>query len=193
MSESDTLKFATDNPSEAPPKRQRSLQAIAKQKATVAARRERQAATVSAKTGLDDKAAREMERARRLAQAEARVTSQAIPEDDRDMVFQEIKVDIFNTKRQYVELTPSMCRVRNCPFDAAKEAGCAGWADAPIDQPMADGKSFGQRLTEMRDHHEATGHTVEAQESHIMKASEVNKRQWGAGNSVKGEFLKGAR
>jgi len=174
-------------------KRKRSPESIAKQKASNAARRERERGAVDVKTGLDAEDLAEMEYARKLAEAEARIKEQAIPEDNRLMVHQEVKIDVFNTLRRYVELTPSMCDVRNCPFDAAIEAGCAGWSEAPVDQPMSDGKTFGERLIEMRDYHKQTAHVVRPDDSHIITAAELHKRQWSVGNSVKGDFLKGAR
>ena len=190
---SDTLTFAKTEDSEAPPRRKRSPESIAKQKASNAAKRAERQNAVDLKTGLDTESLAEMEYARKLAEAEARIKQEAIPEDNRLMILQEIKVDIFTTSRRYIELTPSMCDVRNCPFDAAKEVGCPDWSGAPIDQPMADGKTFGERLIQMKEYHKATAHTVQSQNDHIITASELHKRQWAVGNSVKGEFLKGAR
>jgi len=190
---SDTLTFPKTEDSEVTPKRRRSAESIAKQKASNAAKRAEGQAAIDLKTGLDTDALAEMEYARKLAEAEARVEEASIPEDNRPMILQEIKVDIFNTSRRYVELTPSMCDVRNCPFDAAKEVGCTGWSEAPVDQPMSDGKTFGERLIQMKDYHKQTAHTIQAQNDHIITASELQRRQWAVGNSVKGEFLKGAR
>jgi hypothetical protein len=145
------------------------------------------------KTGATAEEAEEMRLELQLAAAQAKIKEDAISEDNRLMVHQEIRVDVFNLKRQFVELTPSMCRSRNCSFDAAREAGAGGWADAPINQPMSDGKTFGDRLIELREYHEATAHTVEQVDSHIMTAAEVNKRQWNVGQSIKNEFLTGAK
>lgn len=147
----------------------------------------------SVETGITAEDAEEMRQELRLKAAEARIKEAAIPEDNRLMVHQEIKVDVFNTKRQYVELTPSMCRSRNCPFDAAREAGATAWGDAPVDQTMSDGKTFGDRLIALREYHEATAHTVQQLNDHILTAGELERRQWSVGNKVKGEFLKGAR
>jgi len=188
---SDTLTFPKAEDSQAPLKKKRSLESIEKQKATRAANRER--AALDVKTGLDADELAEMDYARKLAEAEARIKDAAISEDNRRMILQEIKVDVYNTSRRYVELTPSMCDVRNCGFDAAKEAGCAGWSEAPVDQPMSDGKTFGERLIQVRDYHKNTAHTVQMDNDHIITASELHRRQWGVGNSVKGEFLKGAK
>lgn len=182
---------------EAKPKRTRTAESIAKQKATRAAKKETVASPppgkpspMNLKTGLDADSIAEMEYARKLAEAEARIKEGAIPEDNRLMVLQEIKVDMFTTHRRYVELTPSMCDVRNCSFDAAREVGCAGWGEAPVDQQMADGRTFGQRLIDMKEYHKATAHTIQAQNDHIITASELHRRQWAPGNKVKGDFLK---
>jgi len=145
------------------------------------------------KTGITADEAEEMRRELALKAAEAKIKADAISEDNRLMVHQEIRVDVFNLKRHFVELTPSMCRARNCPFDAAREAHATSWDDAPINQPMSDGKTFGDRLIELRDYHEATAHTVQQTESHIMTAAEVNKRHWNPGQSIKNEFLTGAK
>lgn len=144
-------------------------------------------------TGITPEDAEEMRRELRLKAAEAKIKEAAISEDNRLMVHQEIKVDVFNTKRQYVELTPSMCRSKNCPFDAAREAGATAWGDAPVNQLMADGKTFGDRLIALREYHEATAHTVAQMNDHIITAGELNKRQWNVGQSIKGDFLQGAK
>lgn len=147
----------------------------------------------SVKTGITADDAEEMRRELQLKAAEAKIKEAAISEDNRLMVHQEIKVDAFNTVRRYVELTPSMCRTRNCPFDAAKEAGATAWGDSPIGQPMSDGKTFGDRLIALREYHEATAHSVQQLDDHIVTAGELNKRQWGVGQSIKSEFLTGAK
>jgi hypothetical protein len=162
------------------------------------ATRERKAAekapqAPNVKTGITAADAEEMKRELQLKAAEAKIQADAISTDNRMMVHQEIKVDAFNTVRRYVELTPSMCRSRNCPWDAAKEAGATAWDDAPIDQPMSDGKTFGDRLIALREYHEATAHTAQQLNDHIITAGELNKRQWTVGQNVKNEFLRGAK
>lgn len=145
-------------------------------------------------TGLTKEDAEEMRQEVRLQAAEARIKEAALSEDtQRLMVHQEIKIDSCSTLRRYVELTPSMCRARNCPWDAAKEAGATDWNNAPINQPMSDGRIFGDRLIAMREYHEATAHTARAMDDHIVTAEELNKRHWGIGQDIKGEFLTGAR
>ena len=149
--------------------------------------------TPNVKTGATAEQAEEMRLELQLAAAQAKIKEEAISEDNRLMVHQEIRVDVFNLKRQFVELTPSMCRSRNCPFDSAREAGASAWGEAPINQPMGAGKTFGDRLIELREYHEATAHTAQQVESHILTAAEVNKRQWNPGQSIKNEFLTGAK
>lgn len=195
MSDTETLKYGqagTETETSPKPKRTRSAESIEKQKASVAAKRSRLAA-VDIKTGLDEDQLAEMDYARRLAEAEARIKEQSISEDNQLMILKEIKVDIFNTSRRYVKLTPSMCDLRDCGFDAALEAGCPGWSEAPTDQIMADGRTFGERLIQMKEYHKTTAHTVAAQTDHIITAGELRKREWSVGNAVKGQFLKGAR
>src|SRR5262245_62198937 len=112
---SDTLTYPKEDVG-APPKRKRSPESIAKQKASNAARRRRERGAVDLETGLDAEQLAEKEYARNLAEAEAQIKEEAIPEDNRLMVLQEIRVDIYTMPRRYVELTPSMCDVRNCGF-----------------------------------------------------------------------------
>lgn len=145
------------------------------------------------KTGLTEDDAEEMRRELQLAAAEAKIKEQAISEDSRLMVHREVRVDAFNVRRYYVELTPSMCRSKNCPFDAAMEAGATDWNNAPIGQMMSDGKTFGDRLIALRDYHEATAHTIQQLNDHIVTAGELSKRQWSPGQSIKGDFLQGAK
>lgn len=145
------------------------------------------------KTGLTEDDAEEMRRELQLAAAEAKIKEQAISEDSRLMVHREVRVDAFNVRRYYVELTPSMCRSKNCPFDAAMEAGATDWNNAPIGQMMSDGKTFGDRLIALRDYHEATAHTIQQLNDHIVTAGELSKRQWSPGQSIKGDFLRGAK
>ncbi len=149
---------------------------------------------VDVKTGLGRDEAEELKRELAIAEAEKRMKEAAIPVDSRLMVHQEIKVDSFNTLRRYVELTPSMCRAhRNCPWDAAKEVGATDWNNAPVDQVMSDGRTFGERLIAMREYHEATAHTITPLNDHIVRADELEKRQWGIGQNIRGEFLQGAK
>jgi hypothetical protein len=149
--------------------------------------------TPNVKTGITDAQAEAMERAVQLAAIKAEIAEAAISEDNRLMIHQEIVVDVFNKKRQYVELTPSMCRTRNCPFDAAIKAKTAGWHAAPINQLMPEGNTFGEQLIALREYHEATAHTVQQINDHIITASELAKRQWTIGQSISNEFLTGAK
>jgi hypothetical protein len=157
----------------------------------LAAQKAPQAPNVKTGTTADD--AEEMRLELQLAAAQAKIKEDAISEDNRLMVHQEIRIDVFNLKRQYVELTPSMCRSRNCPFDSAREAGASAWGDAPVDQPMSDGRTFGERLIELREYHEATAHTAQQVDDHIITAAEMNRRQWNVGQNIKNEFLTGAK
>jgi hypothetical protein len=145
------------------------------------------------KTGATADESEEIKREFQLQAVEAKIREAAISEDNRKMVHQEIRVDVFNLKRQYVELTPSMCRSRNCPFDAAKEAGSTGWEAVSVDHPTSDGRTLGERLVALREYHEATAHTAQQMDDHIITAAELNKRQWNPGQSIKNEFLTGAK
>lgn len=146
------------------------------------------------KTGLTAEDAEEIRQELRLKAAEEKIKEAAISEDNRLMVHQEIKIDVMNTLRRFVELTPSMCKIaKNCPFDAAKEAGASDWHAAPIGQVMSDGRTLGDRLIAMREYHEATAHTVQQATDHIITAGELSRRQWNPGQSISNEFLTGAK
>lgn len=151
------------------------------------------ASAVDVKTGLDREERQAIDLALKLDQAEARIKDAALPKDTRKMILQEIQVDSNTKVRRYVELTPSMCDVRNCPFDAAKEAGATDWYNAPVNQKMPNGMTIGERLIALKDYHKATAHTNQSLNDHIITADELNKRQWGIGQDIRGDFLTAAR
>lgn len=126
----------------------------------------------------------EIKQALSLDRAEKKIEAEAIPESSKKMIEQEIKIDTFTTLRRYVELTPSMCDVRGCGWDAAREMGATDWNNAPVDQVMPGGKTLGQRLIDMKEYHKATGHTHEALNDHIITESELKRRSWAPGQSV---------
>lgn len=144
---------------------------------------------VDVKTGLDQDEREAIDLALKLDQAEARIREAAIPKDTRKMILQEIQVDSLNKLRRFVELTPSMCDVRGCGFDAAKEAGATDWHSAPTGQLMPSGMTIGQRLIALKEYHKATAHTNQSLNDHIVTADELAKRQWGIGQDIRGDFL----
>lgn len=144
---------------------------------------------VDLKTGLDRDERAAIDLALKLDQAEARIREAAIPKDTRKMILQEIQVDSNNKLRRFVELTPSMCDVRGCGFDAAKEAGATDWHNAPTAQSMPNGQTIGQRLIALKEYHRATAHTNQSLNDHIVTADELAKRQWGIGQDIRGDFL----
>lgn len=135
-------------------------------------------------TGLVQSQKDELAQAVALAEAEKRIEADAIPEGNKILIRQRIKCDQFNTLERYVELTPSMCDIRDCGWDAAREAGATDWNNAPVDQVMADGKTFGERLIAMKEYHKQTGHTHAALNDHIVTSAELARRAWGPGQSV---------
>jgi hypothetical protein len=148
---------------------------------------------VDVKTGLDRDERDAIDLALKLDQAEARIREAAIPKDARKMILQEIQVDSNNRIRRYIELTPSMCDARGCGFDAAKEAGATDWNNAPTSQVMPNGQTIGARLIALKEYHKATAHTNQSLNDHIITADELNKRQWGIGQDIRGDFLTGTR
>ena len=193
MSESETLKI------EEPPARSREIPDEEREKKNAyqraynkRKRAEKKVAAVSARSGLDSEESAEMELTRKLDAAERKIRDGAVPESHRKMINRKIKVDVFTIKDEWVELTPSMCDHRDCPFDAAREAGTAGWDDAPVDQMMSEGRTFGERLIQMVEYHKATAHTNKILNDHVITVEELGKREWAMGNSVRGEFLPGA-
>lgn len=138
------------------------------------------------RTGLTDAERAAMEQARQLAEAEKALEASRLPAamaEDPDLILQEIQIDVFNKARRYVRLTPSMCPVKTCGYDAAKEMNSAGWEAAPINQTMPDGKTYGDKLIEMRQYHQATAHVQNQTNDHIIKQSELNKRAWNVGGA----------
>src|SRR5262249_10730137 len=119
-----------------------------------------------------------------LADAEKRIEEEALPEEVKDLILQEIKIDTFTTLRRYVNLTPSMCDVRGCGWDAAKEAGSKDWYSIPVEQVMPDGKTLGQKLIGMLKYHKATAHTHASLNDHIISQEELRRRQWAPGQEV---------
>lgn len=146
-------------------------------------------------TGLTEDERIALEQARQFAEAEKALEATRLPAemaDDPELILQEIKVDTFNTSRRYVKLTPSMCKVKTCGYDAAVAMNCAGWDAAPINQVMPDGKTYGEKLIEMKEYHQATAHVMNQSDGHIIRQSELNKRAWSVGGANT-SFLTGAR
>src|SRR5262249_58667539 len=104
--------------------------------------------------GLMESEKDEIAQAIAIADAEKRIEEEALPEEVKDLILQEIKIDTFTTLRRYVSLTPSMCDVRGCGWDAAKEAGSKKWKSLPVDQGMAHGKTPRQKLVEQLSPHQ---------------------------------------
>src|SRR5262249_48367721 len=129
-------------------------------------------------TGLMEAEKDEIAQAIAIADAEKRIEEEALPEEVKDLILQEIKIDTFTTLRRYVSLTPSMCDVRGCGWDAAKEAGSKDWHSIPVDQVMPDGKTLGQRLIDMLAYHKSMAHTHAALNDHIISQEELRRRQW---------------
>lgn len=114
---------------------------------------------IKAKQAIDDEYAR---------QTADKIT---IPKGKR-FIIQEIKVDAHNTIRRLAELTPSMCRERNCGYDAAKEIGyTAGWETVPGDQILPSGKTLGDAVLDLLNHHIQSAHGI--RDSHILSEEEA--------------------
>lgn len=114
-------------------------------------------------------------------EAERRIEAEALPESDKKLILQEIKIDTFSTIRRFVDLTPSMCPILNCGYDSARNYHLSSWDDAPLDQSMADGATFGDWLRRTLEHHKATKHTAREINAHIVSESELNKMSWTPG------------
>lgn len=132
-------------------------------------------------TGLMQSEADEIKQALAIAEAAKRIEEEAIPESSRKMIRQHIKVDMFNILERFVELTPSMCSVANCGWDAAREMGkdygITDWSRLPIEHELPGGKTVGQRAIELKEYHEATFHTLSERNSHIISEAELRRRQ----------------
>ncbi len=158
------------------------------------------AATVNLSSGLMESEQDELRQALAIAEAEKKIKAEALPEailSNKSLILQEIKVDNLNIIRRYAELTPSMCDVRGCGFDAAREVGkdygITDWSNLPLDQPLPGGKTVGERTIELKDYHKATAHTLNSLNDHLITEAELRRRQQGAGPVVSGAFLTGAK
>ena len=129
-----------------------------------------------------------LERLRAIEEAEKRVTEQALPEGKRLLVEKSVRLDRHNLRRYLVELTPSMCTVKDCNYDAAVEAGYrGGWKDEHL-QPsltLPNGQTVEEAIMRLLDYHTRTAHAVT--NSHIFTEEEAQRRkQWA---NVPGQFL----
>jgi hypothetical protein len=133
----------------------------------------------TALTGIDPQDQQAINSQRAMEQEQARLTAEKIelPKGTgKTFILQEIKVDQFNLIRRMVELTPSMCKERNCGYDAAKQAGYnAGWETVPQAQVLPSGKTMGDTLLGLLQYHVATAHGMS--NSHIMSEEEVGQQQ----------------
>jgi|SRR5215813_12880413 len=148
-------------------------------------------------TGLLDYEKNEIKQAIGIAEAEKRIEAEAIPENVKKMILQRIKVDDFTILERYVELTPSMCDVQDCGYDAAKEMGrengISDWYGLPVDFVLGDGKTVGQRAIELKEYHKATKHTYASLTGHIISETELRRRQEQSHVFTEGYLTAGAR
>lgn len=97
----------------------------------------------------------------------------AIDPSKKLFILREIRIDSHNVRRYRAELTPSMCRVRGCNFDAATAMGIKnGWKEAPLEQMLSNGKKVKDRILDLLKVHTENGHVIET--SHIMDEDELN-------------------
>lgn len=110
----------------------------------------------------------------------------------KEFIVQEIKVDAHNTIRRVVELTLSMCRERNCGFDAAKEFGyTAGWETVPHEQVLPSGKTLGEVILDLLSNHTNGAHGIS--DSHILSEAEYEQMGGWAPMPGQDQFLSGVK
>src|SRR5262245_61321720 len=112
--------------------------------------------------GLDSQNEEVMERLKAIEEAEKRVEETAIPEGKRMFIEKSVRLDRHNLRRYMVKLTPSMCKVKECNFDAAVEARYTGWDDERLhpEQVLPNGQTVEEALMRLLQHHEQTAHAV---------------------------------
>jgi Ser-tRNA(Ala) deacylase AlaX len=93
----------------------------------------------------------------------------AVDPSKRYFIMREVRIDAHNIRRFRVQLTPSMCQVRGCQYDAASMFG--GWNKAPIDQELPNGQTVKQKIMNLLKAHVESGHVIET--SHIMSEDEL--------------------
>jgi hypothetical protein len=140
---------------------------------------------------IDSGDKREIETLLALKEVEEKLEAEAkaVPKDP-DLILQEIKIDRHNLKREYVKLTPSMCRHRNCGYDSAKEFKISGgWDNAPLDMKTNNGQTVAERLVGMREFHEANAHLYQ-QNDHLVSSEDLkNRSNWTPGQTMNTKFL----
>lgn len=93
-------------------------------------------------------------------------------EDDTQWILREKRIDRTVTRRFRVKLTPSMCTVEGCCFDAAESLGFKnGWGAAPVDQQFDQMRTVGDVITQALQKHVAGAHRFRS--SHIMSGAEL--------------------
>lgn len=135
------------------------------------------------------KARQEIDDAAKQAQAD----KVDIPKErGKKFIIQEIKVDPHNMIRRMIELTPSMCRERNCGFDAAKQIGyMSGWTTVPTGNLLPSGQRLGEALLGLLEHHVKQAHG--AINTHILSEEEVANLGGWAPMPGQDPFLQGAK
>jgi hypothetical protein len=107
------------------------------------------------------------------AEEKAAIAAAVHDPSKRYFIQREIRVDQHNIRRYRIELTPSMCQIRGCNFDAAVECGYKnGWKEAELDQILPNGRTVQQVIMKRLEFHKENGHLVET--SHIMSEDELN-------------------
>jgi hypothetical protein len=129
-------------------------------------------ANIPAVDNVGDPEIQEILTAQMIAEVEQQIHADAPDPNKRYFIQREVRIDQHNVRRFRVELTPSMCQVRGCSFDGAVQIGFKnGWKSAPLDQPLSNGKTVGQKILELLELHRSNGHMIET--SHIMSEDDL--------------------
>lgn len=125
----------------------------------------------------------------KIKETELKAKAQGSAASRKNLILQTIPLgkDTKDVIRRYTELTPSMCQMRGCGFDAIKEMGiAAGWNAAPLDTRIdAAGTTLGEKAKEILALHVNAAHSQPTLD-HIISEDDLKGRgEWAPGQGLK--------
>ncbi|HKX29356.1 MAG TPA: hypothetical protein VJ302_16790 [Blastocatellia bacterium] len=108
------------------------------------------------------------------AEQEIEANADPLKQDDDLYISVERRIDSKTLLRSRVKLTPSMCTVQGCGFDAAVHFGFKkGWADVPADQMFDAKRTVGDVVIDGLEKHKASKHRYAS--AHIVTGKELQE------------------
>ncbi len=103
--------------------------------------------------------------------AEAKKKEAQLDPTKRHYIIREIRIDKHTIRRYRELLTPSMCRLRGCNYDAAKWLGFGSWQAAPLKEKLRTGQTVKERILEALGEHNENAHKFD--QAHIISEDEL--------------------